>query len=361
MQLRDVSTPALIVDASAFDHNVAAMGARWPGRTLRPHVKAFKSTELARRLADAGHPTFCCATVREMVGMAAAGLGDDLLLANESVDAALLAQLGELGHIGAARVTVAVDSRETILAAAAAGIDEVLIDVNVGLPRCGCEPDEAVQLADLARANGLSVRGVMGYEGHIVGVVDRTERETALAESMAVLARVHEAVGGDVVSGGGTGTWDSNTWVTELQAGSFTLMDTAYIQLEVPFRQALSVLGTVVSVNARTGFAVADVGLKALAMDHGMPQMESATVWFCSDEHITFAPPEGVAFADWPIAVGDRVRVWPAHVDPTVAKHERMHVIAEGPPPRAADDRGTPGIDGGIEVVDRWPVDLRWW
>ena len=64
------------------------MAKRWPGERLRPHVKAFKSTALAARLAEAGHRAFCCATVREMMGMAAAGLGDDLLLANESLDLA---------------------------------------------------------------------------------------------------------------------------------------------------------------------------------------------------------------------------------------------------------------------------------
>ena len=105
--------------------------------------------------------------------MAGAGLGDDLLLANEVVDAT---RLGELARRGA-RVTVAVDSEVTVDAAARAGVPEVLIDVNVGLPRCGCRPEDAGRLADRARAAGLSVRGVMGYEGHIVGLEDRATRE----------------------------------------------------------------------------------------------------------------------------------------------------------------------------------------
>src|SRR4051812_33664817 len=113
------------------------MGERWPGASLRPHAKAFKSTALAARLAAAGHRGFCCATVREMLGMAAAGLGDDLLLANQSLDPTRLASLGALVTSGAARITVAVDSPETIAAAAAGGITEVLIDVSVGMPRCG--------------------------------------------------------------------------------------------------------------------------------------------------------------------------------------------------------------------------------
>ena len=55
-------------------------------------------------------------------------MGSDLLLANEIVDPTRLRALVDLD----ARVTVAVDSPETITAAADAGIREVLIDVNVG-------------------------------------------------------------------------------------------------------------------------------------------------------------------------------------------------------------------------------------
>ncbi len=361
MDLHTVPTPALAVDLAGFDHNVATMGGRWPGPTLRPHVKAFKSTSLAGRLAAAGHPTFCCATIREMEGMAGAGLGTDLLLANEVLDMTRLGTLRRLGALGeqGARITVAVDSAETIAAARDGGVGEVLIDVNVGLPRCGCAPADAGRLADEARAAGLSVRGVMGYEGHVVGVADRAERTAGTETAMALLVEAHAEVGGEILSGGGTGTWDTNTWVTELQAGSFTLMDTAYAQLDLPFRQALFVIGTVVSANPTSGYAVADVGLKALGMDHGNPAVDGATVWFCSDEHLTFGPPRGTSFADWGVRVGDRVAVWPAHIDPTIAQHERMHVVA-GPIDRGGEGGAAPHAPAA-PIVDVWPVDLRNW
>ena len=146
---------------------------------------------------------------------------------------------------------------------------EVLIDVNVGLPRCGCPPEEAGRLADRARAAGLDVRGVMGYEGHIVGLEDRAARTAMLEDSMGQLSLAADQVGGEVISAGGTGTYDLNSWATEIQAGSYALMDTAYGKLGLPFAQALSVLSTVISVSA--GWAVADCGLKALGMDHGNP------------------------------------------------------------------------------------------
>jgi D-threonine aldolase len=341
MRLPDLTTPALLVDADSFEHNVGTMAAALPGARLRPHVKAFKSTAIARELVAAGHRGFCCATVREMEGMAAAGLGGDLLLANEVLDAR---RLGALVRSGAG-VTVAVDSELTVEAAAAGGVERVLIDVNVGLPRCGCAPQDAGRLAELARSRGLEVVGVMGYEGLVAGEPDRATRVAGVESAMALLRQAHADVGGDIVSGGSTGTYDCNPWVSEVQAGSYVLMDTAYDRLGLPFRPALTILATVVSAGVVDGvrYLVADAGLKAHGMDHGNPSIAGAAIWFCSDEHVTFSVDEAAtAEAGYP-RVGDRVRLVPAHVDPTVAYHERMHLVR------------------GDEVIETWAVDLRGW
>ncbi len=116
--IHDLATPALLVEVDALDHNLDVFSKALPGPRLRPHVKAHKCTALARRQAERGHRGFTCATVREMVGLANAGLGEDLLLANEVVDPA---RLGELAALDA-RTTVAVDSGPTIRAASRAGI-----------------------------------------------------------------------------------------------------------------------------------------------------------------------------------------------------------------------------------------------
>jgi D-serine deaminase-like pyridoxal phosphate-dependent protein len=332
--IADLPTPALVVDTTAFTHNLDTMSAALPGARLRPHVKAHKCTSLAKEQARRGHLHFTAATPREIVGMAHAGLGDDLLLANECVDPARLRAIADCP----ARVTVAVDSDETVDAAAANGIREVLVDVNVYLPRCGCRPEDAPRLADRARAAGIEVRGVMGYEGHAVLIPDRAERAAKTLQAMERLARVAEAVGGEVVSAGGTGTYDLNTAATEIQAGSYALMDSDYCKLEIPFRRALAIVATVIHANDR--WTVADCGLKAMGMDHGNPSVDDADVLFVSDEHLTFTPHA-------PLRVGDRVFVWPAHIDPTIAYHERMH-LAES-------------FDLGATVVDTWPVDLRGW
>lgn len=326
MHIEELRTPALLVDLDAVEHNLRTMSDTLPGARLRPHVKAHKTTALARRQADRGHVGFTCATIREIQGMAAAGMGEDLLLANEVLDAHRLRDVE-------ARVTVAVDSVEVIDAAAKAGVREVVVDVNVGVPRCGCVPEDAGRLADRARSKRLEVRGVMGYEGHAVGVADRDTRSRLCAEAMESLLSAHKEVGGDLISAGGTGTYDINTWATEIQAGSYLLMDTEYAKLDIPFHQGVCILATVISSSG--AYAVGNCGLKALGMDHGNPEVEGGhKVWLVSDEHITFSPP---------LPVGERIKVRPAHLDPTVAYHERIYAIS------------------GEEVVDEWQVDLRGW
>src|SRR3990172_3685531 len=126
----------------------------------------------------------------------------------------------------------------------------------------------------------------MGYEGHVMAVLDREQRRALTEQAMAKLTRAHQDVGGEVVSAGGTGSYDLNRAATEIQAGSYALMDTAYAKLGLRFRQAFHVLATVVSVSPQ--YAVADAGLKSLGMDHGNPSIDGARVWFCSDEHVTF-------------------------------------------------------------------------
>jgi D-serine deaminase-like pyridoxal phosphate-dependent protein len=336
----DLPTPALIIDAGALEWNLATMAQTWPAGRLRPHVKAHKCSALAKVQQRFGHTGFTCATPREISGLAKADIEADSLLANESVDPA------RLGAIAATGATLAVDSDETVQAAARAGIRKVLIDVFVGLPRCGVEPEDAARLADFARSKRLNVRGVMGYEGHLMMITDPVAKRERVMAAMDTLRACADKVGGDVISAGGTGTWREHldTGITELQAGSYALMDTQYATLGFPFRQAVHVVGTVISRSA--GWAVADVGLKALGMDHGNPEVDGYEVWFCSDEHLTFAvkrDPDAHGAPTFLPKVGERVLVVPAHVDPTMSQHERAWVHRDG------------------LVVDEWAIDLRGW
>jgi D-serine deaminase-like pyridoxal phosphate-dependent protein len=248
---------------------------------------------------------------------------------------------------------VAVDSEyglnDVALAARMAGVEVgVLVDVGVGLPRCGIAPGEpAVALAKQVEATGgVVLRGLMGYEGHVVGIADRGEREAKAAKAMerllTTVRMVREAgLRCDIVSAGGTGTYDitgSMEGITEIQAGSYVLMDTAYAQLDIPFEQAFTVLGTVLS-RPRPEQCATDSGLKACAVDHGNPSVkgiDGAQVLFLSDEHATIALP-----AEWALGVGDRIELWPSHIDPTINLHDVLYAVE------------------GDEVVGVWPVTAR--
>ena len=152
---------------------------------------------------------------------------------------------------------------------------------------------------------------------------------------MALLATAHDAVGGDVISAGATVNYDLNTFATEIQAGSYALMDTAFAPMAPAFRPAFWVEATVISVSPR--WAVADCGLKSLGMDHGGPTVDGARVLVVSDEHLTFQP--DARRCGWATASGSGPRTWIRRSRTTSACRS---------------------IDGE-DVVESWPVDLRGW
>jgi D-serine deaminase-like pyridoxal phosphate-dependent protein len=227
-------------------------------------------------------------------------LCEDLLIANEIVSPDKCSRVAALARDRA--VTVAADSSNGIDALAAAsrsaGVNiGILVDVNVGQGRCGVEPGAAaVALARrVASTAGLTLRGVMGYEGHLQPVRDRAEREArtrAAMQDLVETARQIRAAGMpcEIVSSGGTGTYDISgrvEGVTEIQAGSYALMDTDYGSVGVPFEQAFFVLGTIVS-RPSPERCVADCGHKSMTKDHGCPSVkgvDGATVTGLNDEH----------------------------------------------------------------------------
>jgi D-serine deaminase-like pyridoxal phosphate-dependent protein len=336
--LDDVPTPALIVDIAALDRNIARMAAFFAAGTcrLRPHVKAHKTPAIARRQLAAGACSgLTCATMLE--AEAVAGFCDDLLIANEIVTADKCSRAAALA--ASRRVTVAVDSDEGLEALAAAAREAgttlgVLIDLDVGQMRCGVLPGApALALASrAARTPGIELRGVMGYEGHVQPLRDRSERTAQALRAMGALvdtAAQLRAAGlpCEIVSAGGTGTYDISgrvPGVTEIQAGSYVLMDTDYGDVGVPFEQAFFVLGTIVSRPAADR-CVADAGHKSTTKDHALPRVhgvEGAVVTSLNDEHATIAIPP-----DCPIRVGDRVRLVPSHTDPTVNLHDVLYAF----------------------------------
>ncbi|MGB2694026.1 MAG: DSD1 family PLP-dependent enzyme [Dehalococcoidia bacterium] len=354
MKVHEIPTPALVVDLPTMERNIQRMAEFYAGGScsVRPHFKAHKTPAIAKRQLAAGSCTgLTCATVGEAEVVAREGLTNDILIANEVLGPGKAARVAKLAK--QVDIKVAVDSDVTLddiaQAARAAGVEVgVLVDVDVGLPRCGIAPGEAaLALAQrVAETGGVRLDGMMGYEGHVVGIEDRAEREERAAKAMDRLLSsvrlVREAgVRCDTVSAGGTGTFDITgrmEGITEIQAGSYALMDTAYGKLDIPFELAFVVLGTVLS-RPRPERCVTDAGHKACTMDHGNPSVkdiEGASVLFLSDEHATITLP-----AESSVAVGDRIALWPSHIDPTINLHDVMYAVE------------------GDEVVEVWPIAAR--
>jgi D-serine deaminase-like pyridoxal phosphate-dependent protein len=317
---------------------------------LRPHFKAHKTPEIARRQLAAGACTgLTCATVLE--AEVAAEFCGDVLLANEAIGPGKCERLAALAR--RIQITVAVDSQTGIEALDRAGksagvLMGAVVDLDVGQRRCGVQPGkEAVMLAQrVAASDNLTLRGVMGYEGHLVALEDRRERETRTRAAMERLVETARLIRADglpcgIVSCGGTGTYDISSrvdGVTEVQAGSYVLMDSDYGRLDLPFEQAFYVLGTIVSRPEPTR-CVADAGHKSQTKDHGLPttpDIPGAEVVSLNDEHATIRIP-----ADSPVRIGDRVRLRPSHTDPTMNLHDVVYAI------------------DGDRVIDVWPIAAR--
>ena len=342
MKVSEIPTPAVLVDAAALQRNIDAMAAYFAARSckLRPHFKAHKTPEIARRQLAGGQCTgITCATIGEAEVVADAGIDAEILIANEVVGPGKAARVAALAK--RASVIVAIDSeyglRDLASAVHAAGAEVgALVDVNVGLPRCGVAPGEpAVALAKAIDATpGVVLRGAMGYEGHVMGIRERPEREEKTHKSMDRLLRSVQGIRDaglrcEIVSAGGTCTFNITgavEGITEIQAGTYVLMDSFYMYEDLPFELAFSILGTVLS-RPRPDMLVADCGHKAATIDHGNPPVkgvEGASVLFLSDEHATIAVPPECA-----LGPGDRIEMYGSHIDPTLNLHDAIYAVED--------------------------------
>jgi D-serine deaminase-like pyridoxal phosphate-dependent protein len=342
-----IATPAPVVDLDLLEQNLRHMAAYFADRPckLRPHFKSHKCVELARRQLAAGACTgITCAKLAEAEQLAAGGIRD-ILIANQVVGADKARRLAALNRH--AIVRCAVDSLENALllsgVATAAGVRiPVLLEVDIGMKRCGVPPGApALELArELCRLPGLRFDGLQAYEGHVVDLPDPEERRRRTGDAVAQVIETRrelERAGLPVtmVSGGGTGTYDITgdlAGMDEVQCGSYALMDWMYARVRDEFVVARWILATIVS--SHPGYAVADVGAKGLGCEWGKPLVAGrpeAVARSVSEEHTTF---DGLR-AD----VGDTVRLVPSHGCTTQNLYRRMW------------------IERGGTIVDVWDIE----
>ena len=342
LAIDDLDTPCLTVDLDVFERNVRTCLSRLEGVHVRPHLKTAKSPDVARRLLDAGAVGVCVAKLSEAEVMLAGGI-EDVLITTEIAGEVKVGRLARLiADWPAARVRIVVDSWD-----GAAAIDaalprpvETLIDVNVGQDRCGIAPEDARALADRIRGlDRLRLIGVQGYEGHLQHVRDASERRSLCDAAMGRLKIAADALRAaghaiTVVTTGGTGTAEfcaAHAFVTEVQPGSFAFMDTDYLDTGgLPYESSLHVIATVISRPAPER-AVIDAGLKTLSDDSGPARLVDAPGWtyhHAGDEHGKLTAGGEAGRRD--LRVGDRVRLIPSHIDPTINLHDVMYAHRGG-------------------------------
>lgn len=340
----DIPTPALLVDLDAMEDNIEQMARYFASRKakLRPHAKTHKSPFLAWKQLEAGAIGITCAKLSEAEVLIQGGI-QDILLANQVTHPSKIRRLTGLARHS--RIIVACDSlenaRDLAEAAQAAGAPlNVLIEVDVGLGRSGLRTtDDVIELARYIQGSpSLKFKGIMGYEGHCVFIKDFAARKAQGEKSNARLVAFRDAliqagIPVDIVSAGGTGTYNiagDFPGITEVQAGSYLFMDSRYLELDLGFKSALTVLATVVS-RPEPHIAVLDAGKKAITEEFGLPQVTNlpgAELIRLSEEHgVLKLAPEAQG-----LKVNDQVQLIPSHGCTTINLHDRYYGIRKGDP-----------------------------
>ncbi len=350
---QEILTPALLLDLDAFEDNVARMAAhvKTAGKHLRPHVKAHKCSEIAKRQIVAGAIGVCVATLAEAELMARAGVSGMLLTSP-------VAHPKKIERIVDTRAMVVVDHLQQAewYQKAALSADrkvDVLVDLDVGDHRTGATFDQALKIAEAVdRASHLKLRGLQAYS--VVGshAAPGEERTRVSSEAFGRAQEVRDAMmrkglSTEILSGGSTGTWQVDTalpQLTELQAGSYVMMDLAYARAGLDFRHAMTVVATVVSAN-HAGFVTVDAGFKAFSTDRGYgPEAvnlpgskyrwggdEFGYVDFTPDAPEQHARPEVFRKTETAspvfthLRLGDRVEFIPPHCDPTANLYDTIY------------------------------------
>ncbi len=347
--VREIETPALVIDLDVMEENLALMAKRLEGTgvRLRAHAKTHKSPWLASKQVALGAVGVCCQKVSEAEVMVEGGV-ENVLVSSEVTAVSKLKRLAALARHTQLMLVVDHPQGVSMLSEAvtAAGVEiGVLVDVDVGQGRCGVTPGEpAVELARrVEAAQGLQLMGIQAYQGaaqHVDGYIERRETYARAVALMHETVAAFEAAGlsTEIRSGGGTGSWrwDADYGVlNELQAGSYLFMDSHYRSIGGEdsdtyddFKPSLFVLTTVVSAPG-LGHVVMDAGHKALSSDSGLApclELEGAVHARASDEHgvLELSPtsrrPE----------IGETLLFQPSHCDPTINLYDVYHGVRGG-------------------------------
>jgi D-threonine aldolase len=351
----EVPSPSLLVYPDRIEENIRRMIARVgdPSR-LRPHIKTHKLPQVVARQAELGVVKIKCATIAE-AEMAAQSGAKDIVIAAQLVgpNVARLLQLMRV-YPQVAFATIADDPAAVAVlgraAAEARTTIEVLLDLDVGMHRTGIAPgpEAAALYRRIAATARLRAGGLHAYDGHI-RQGDLAERTAAVAAAFApvdMLVADLRAAGLPVprLIYGGTPTFPIHARRTgvECSPGTPVLWDAGYSSAlpDLDFLHAAVLLTRVIS-RPGTDRLCLDLGHKAVASEMPQPRaifpaLPEAKAVGHSEEHLLLETPRAAEFP-----VGTALYAVPWHICPTVALHDRVHVVRNS------------------RVVEEWPVVAR--
>jgi D-serine deaminase-like pyridoxal phosphate-dependent protein len=359
----ELDTPCLTIDIDILEHNLANMqaAARAADKNLRPHAKTHKCSLLAKKQIEAGAIGACAAKVSEAEVLTDAGV-QGILITGPVVTAQKIERLAAILKKDST-IMVVVDHPEN-----ARRLDEamqgrrlsldVLLDIDVGLGRTGVLPESTLELTgQITHSSNLRLKGIQAYAGFVQHIRSYPERKKASLECMQRAAdlfcnlKEKERVC-TIFSGTGTGTYDIDIQIpelTELQVGSYAVMDAEYLNIAAKddparfsdFQPALTLLTTVVSVN-NPEFVTVDAGLKSLYQHGGVPFVISPGFtdlryeWF-GDEYGKLVRADGGNLPP----LGTVLELVTSHCDPTINQFDCFYITQVE------------------KVIDQWPIDLR--
>ena len=348
MDLEDVSTPALIIDLDAFEHNVDFMRSfiDKQGVRHRAHAKCHKSADIAQiQLERGGACGVCCQKVSEAEALVNGGV-EDVLVSNQVTDPKKIDRMAQIA--GRARTLVCVDDLGNMddlgAGAQAHGTTlECLVEIDCGAGRCGVQWGEPV--VDIAKKidakPGLTFSGLQAYQGAAQHVHDFEERKGKIEiaiDQVKQTVDMLKAEGFDcaIIGGAGSGSYyfeGTSDIYNEMQCGSYIFMDADYQRVLdkagnriSEFKNSLFIWTTVMS-KAKTDKAICDAGLKAQSVDSGLPYIygrDDIEYIKCSDEHGVISDPNNV------LKLNDKLRLVPGHCDPTCNVHDWYVGIRKG-------------------------------
>lgn len=361
--LDQLPTPALVLERAAMERNMRKMAdhVHAAGKGFRPHSKTHKCPTIAKLQVQMGAVGICAAKISEAAIMLEAGIPSVLITSPIATPTKAQALNSLLGTYPDCELLLVVDSEQGLAALQEAIAPErhlgLLVDIDLSMGRTGTrEVDTMLRLIDVVMNDvRFEFRGIQHYAGHLMHIEDYSKRRDKSLASWSRLDEFFTALAGrgispEIVTGGGTGTYDVDVAVerlTDIQVGSYIFMDEEYRVLASSgasrfedFELALTVACSTISQPQSKTITV-DGGYKAFASDSVNPvcdDLPGIEFRFAGDEHGVLVLGEG----QQEVRLGQVLRFAAPHCDPTVNLHDYYWILED---------------DGLVHSV--WPISAR--